>query len=99
MAAEFILTPETHQDLARAYAWYEERRTGLGEDFLSAVDACFARIQRQPDFYPIAYETFRRATLRRFPYNVIFEATREAITVYAVLHSARDPDKWRERLP
>lgn len=99
MAAEFILTPETRQDLADAYAWYEERRTGLGEDFLGAVDACFARIQRQPEMYPIAYETFRRAVLRRFPYNVIYDATPEEIIVYAVLHSARDPEKWRERLP
>lgn len=34
MAAELIIAPEAEQDIAEAYAWYEGRRTGLGE-FLS----------------------------------------------------------------
>jgi hypothetical protein len=40
MAAELIIAPEAEQDLAEAYAWYEGRRIGLGEEFLSGVDAC-----------------------------------------------------------
>lgn len=98
MAADFILTVEAHQDLAEAYGWYEDRRTGLGEDFLTTVDACFARIKRHPEIYPVAYETLRRAILRRFPYTIIYEVTPDAITVYGVLHTARDPEKWRDRL-
>jgi hypothetical protein len=39
MAAELIIAPEVEQDLAEAYAWYEARRVGLGEEFLSCVDA------------------------------------------------------------
>lgn len=42
MAAELIIAPEVEQDLAEAYTWYESRRAGLGEDFLSSVDACIA---------------------------------------------------------
>ena len=33
MAAELILAPEAEQDIAEAYAWYESRRAGLGEEF------------------------------------------------------------------
>jgi len=40
MAAELIIAPEAEHDLAEAYAWYEGRRVGLGEEFLSCVDAC-----------------------------------------------------------
>jgi hypothetical protein len=40
MAAELILAPEAELDVAEAYAWYEKRRAGLGEEFLSSVDAC-----------------------------------------------------------
>jgi hypothetical protein len=32
MAVDLILAPEVEQDLAEAYAWYEARRTGLGEE-------------------------------------------------------------------
>lgn len=30
MAAELVVAPEAEQDIADAYAWYEERRPGLG---------------------------------------------------------------------
>jgi len=44
MAAELIIAPETEQDIAEAYAWYEGRRTGLGEELLSCIDACIEAI-------------------------------------------------------
>ena len=48
MAAELIMAPEAEQDVAEAYGWYDRRRTGLGEDFLSCVDACIQGICRAP---------------------------------------------------
>lgn len=98
MAAELILVPEAEQDLAEAYSWYEQRRAGLGEEFLSAVDAAFATIQRNPAIYALAHTTFRRALVRRFPYAVFYESVDARITIYAVFHTARDPQKWRQRL-
>lgn len=40
MAAELVIAPEAELDIAEAYIWYEGRRAGLGEEFLSSVDAC-----------------------------------------------------------
>jgi hypothetical protein len=34
-----VLRPEAEQEIAAAAVWYEERRTGLGREFLDAVDA------------------------------------------------------------
>lgn len=98
-AAKLIVTPAAHLDIAQAYDWYEDRRPGLSEDFLGAVDACVQRIRRNPELMPIAYETYRRGILRRFPYTVIYEAVSDVIAIYAVFHSSRDPEKWRQRLP
>ena len=53
MAAELVIAPEAELDIAEAYAWYEARRVGLGEDFLSSVDACMESIRRQPDMFPL----------------------------------------------
>jgi len=36
-------------DVDEAYAWYEARAEGLGEAFLRAVEACFARMVRHPE--------------------------------------------------
>jgi hypothetical protein len=35
MAAKLVIAPEAEQDIAEAYSWYEGRRAGLGEEFLS----------------------------------------------------------------
>lgn len=99
MAARLLLSPEVAADLAEAYFWYEARRAGLGEEFLTCVDACIMGIQRAPESHPIVHARYRRALVRRFPYAVFYESTEAAITVYAVFHAARDPDKWRRRLP
>jgi hypothetical protein len=50
MAAELIVAPEAEQDIAEAYEWYEGKRFGLGEEFLSRVDACIQGILRNPNF-------------------------------------------------
>jgi toxin ParE1/3/4 len=99
MAVELIIAPEVEQDLAEAYAWYEARRTGLGEEFLSCVDAGIAAVCRMPEMYAAIHEQYRRRFVRRFPYAIFYEYTAGTVTVYGVLHTSRDPDKWRQRLP
>lgn len=97
MGAKLIVAPEAELDISDAYDWYESQRVGLGEEFLSSVDACMERICRQPRLYPCVYEEHRRALIRRFPYAIFFACTETAVTVYAVFHTSRDPGKWRHR--
>ena len=99
MAVELITAPEAAIDLAETYCWYEGRRPGLGEEFLSCVDACIQGICRNPEMYAVAHENYRQALVRRFPYTVSYEYTSNTVTVYCVFHTSRDPQKWRERLP
>ncbi len=99
MAANLLLAPEAERDLDEAYAWYEHHRIGLGEDFLSSVDACVRAICREPEIHAKVHEEYRRALVRRFPYAVFYEYADDMVKVYCVFHTARDPAKWRERLP
>jgi plasmid stabilization system protein ParE len=99
MAAELIVAPEAEQDVAEAYAWYEDQRTGLGEDFLGCVEASIEAILRTPEMYSVIHKSYRRALVRRFPYAVFYEFETDVVTVYCVFHSSRDPEKWRRRLP
>jgi hypothetical protein len=39
MAVELVIAPEAESDIEEAYLWYEDRRVGLGEEFLGSVDA------------------------------------------------------------
>lgn len=99
MAAELVVAPEAELDIAEAYGWYENRRIGLGEEFLSSVDACLEGIRRQPELYAAVYQTYRRVLIRRFPYAVFYEYAKGTVTVYSVFHTSRNPEKWRQRLP
>ncbi len=98
MAAKLVVAPEAELDIAEAYVWYERRRIGLGEEFLSSVDACMEAIRRQPEMYPLVHEAYRRSLIRRFPYAVFYEYAESTVTVYSVFHTSRDPEKWHRRL-
>jgi plasmid stabilization system protein ParE len=93
MAAEFIIAPEAEQDIAEAYTWYEGRRTGLGEEFLSCVEACLEAIRRTPEMHAVVHETYRRGLVRRFPYAVFYEYAAGTVTVYGIFHTSGNPEK------
>lgn len=82
-----------------AYEWYERCRLGLGDEFLGCTDATLQMARRSPELFGRVYEDYRRALVRRFPYSVYYEYEDETVTVYAVLHTSRNPKNWLERLP
>ena len=98
MSVELVIAAEAEHDIVEAYAWYEGRRAGLGEEFLSCVDACIQVICRMPEMHAVVHEGYRRGLVRRFPYAVFYEYTNDRVTVYGVFHTSRDPQKWRQRL-
>ncbi len=99
MLAELVAAPEAALDISEGYFWYEARRSGLGEEFLSCVEACVDGIRRNPEIHATVYETYRRALVRRFPYAVFYHYTAGRVTLFAVFHTARNPSIWRHRLP
>ena len=98
MIERVIFTPEAENDVTEAYHWYESREPGLGEDFLRCVETCLSVIQRHPIAYSVAVDEFRSAPVRRFPFEIFYEPTGGAITVYSVFHCSQDPRKWRRQL-
>ena len=88
------LRQRAERDLDEAHAWYEARSLGLGESFLRSADACFDRIQRDPELYAIQHGRVRRARLRRFPYAVSYVIRDDRIDVLAVYHARRRPRRF-----
>ncbi|PSB28198.1 recombinase [Stenomitos frigidus ULC18] len=99
MLRNLIILPSAERDAAEAYSWYETQEPGLGEEFLRCVDACIHFIRRNPEMYLVVHESYRRATVRRFPYVVFYEHLDYTVIIYAVFHCSQNPKKWRERLP
>jgi plasmid stabilization system protein ParE len=95
---------EAESELRSAVLYYEERQVGLGSDLQDRVSKAIHEIAGDPLRFPL-YEgkhltrAFRRATVERFPYLLVYEVRDDEVLVVAVAHSGRDPAYWHERAP
>jgi toxin ParE1/3/4 len=96
MSYKLILRQEAERDLIEAYKWYGEKVPGLGTDFLAVIERALESIQQNPARFPIIYRNVRRALMRRFPYGIFYFLEGENIIVLGVMHTARNPAKWRK---
>lgn len=55
-------------------------------------------VSQHPQMYPAVHRGARRALLPRFPYAVFYVLGQDGAAVIGVLHAARDPTVWQERL-
>jgi len=92
-----IIRPEAEDDLKEAFSWYEEKRIGLGYDYLLQVDAGLSFIARNPNIHPIEYKGTRKHIIKRFPYKIIYIIKEEQIIVIAVIHGKRSPALIKKR--
>ena len=98
MKYKVIARPEAEDDLKEAFYWYEDKRTGLGYDFLLQVDAGINFIYRNPEIHSIEYKGTRKHLIKRFPYKIIYLVEEEKIIILAVLHGKRRPDLIKKRI-
>ena len=97
------LHPDARAEFRSAALWYDERRTGLGDEFIAEVSAALDRIGSAPESYPAWPRTraagplIRKATIQRFPYVIAFEKHEQHVLVLAVAHAKRRPLYWLTR--
>ena len=85
--------------MAEGFQWYQERRDGLGFEFLGEIKAVLERITDNPLRHPEIYRSARRSLVRRFPYAVIYIFESGNVEVIAVAHVKRNPEFWQRRTP
>ena len=93
-----IVRPEAEDDLKEAFSWYQNKRAGLGYDFLLQVDAGINLINRNPEIHPVEYRGTRKHLIKRFPYKIIYFIEEKKILVIALLHGKRSPDLIKKRI-
>jgi plasmid stabilization system protein ParE len=82
------------EDLASAFAYYEEQLKGLGERFLGTIASTFDAIERYPEMFAKVRGDVRRAITSQFPYAVFYRIEASRVVVFRMLHTARDPRAW-----
>ncbi len=88
---------ETH----RAAQWYEDRRIGLGEEFLARFAVGIEAIKKNPSRYSKlripSKKHIRRYLLEQFPFSIVYELRSQEILVIAVAHGSQRPAYWLGR--
>jgi hypothetical protein len=60
------IDPAAEEETQEAAEWYEDRRLGLGLEFLAAVDAGVQRIRHDPLAFPLLETLPEEHNVRRF---------------------------------
>ena len=94
MTLPVVFRRHFQQDLGAGFDWYEEQRSGLGEEFLSSVQSTLRSIEQFPEMFVSIHRDVRRAIVSRFPFAVFYVIESRRVVVLRVLHTARDPKLW-----
>jgi plasmid stabilization system protein ParE len=98
MKYRVLIRPEAEIDLKYAFSWYEDKRPGLGHDFLLQIEAGLRYIERNPESNPPEYKGARKYLVKKFPYKIIYLAEEAGIVILAVIHGKRNPELIKNRM-
>jgi plasmid stabilization system protein ParE len=93
------LRPEALAELDDAAAWYEEKSTGLGRDFVREISQAISTLGLSPLTPRLRHRStgVRWIYPRRFPYRIVYRVEGQRIVIFAILHAARGDAAWRGR--
>jgi plasmid stabilization system protein ParE len=98
MTLRVVFRHAAKREFEDAAAWYEERRRGLGEEFIREIDDAVLRAAAVPERFPVVFRDIRRTVARRFPFAVYFRVRSNLLVILAVFHGRRDPLIWQRRV-
>jgi plasmid stabilization system protein ParE len=96
MSFSYRLNSLVQQDLENGYNWYEDKKEGLGEQFVSAVENKIQHIASHPEVYSSKQNRyFREAKVDRFPYTIAYKIYKRKREIYiaSVYHTSRHPGR------
>ncbi|MCU7919219.1 MAG: type II toxin-antitoxin system RelE/ParE family toxin [Candidatus Thiodiazotropha sp. (ex Epidulcina cf. delphinae)] len=97
MSYTLTIRKEAEFDIDEQFDYYEEKREGLGHDFLLCIEEALDKLQRNPLIYRKIHKELRRIPIRRFPYRVFYFVQNNNVIVTAVFHARKDPTSWNSR--
>ena len=93
-----IFDPQAQAEFDAVRRYYNQQKTGLGDDFTETVRQGLQRVLAQPESCPVEFDDVRRLVLRRFPYKLLYSVEADHLYVIAVAHQHRKPGYWRDRI-
>jgi plasmid stabilization system protein ParE len=67
MSRRVVFRRAAKDELEEAAAWHEDRRRGLGEEFLNEIIEAIDRAATHPERHPVVFDDVRRLYCGAFP--------------------------------
>jgi plasmid stabilization system protein ParE len=94
-----VFHPKAEAELRAAVHYYNDCQAGLGLDFAGEVHRSLQHILAFPNAWTRLSRNTQRYLINRFPYGIIYSATKRDILIVAVMHLNRKPRSWTRRTP
>ncbi|HRG47631.1 MAG TPA: type II toxin-antitoxin system RelE/ParE family toxin [Leptospiraceae bacterium] len=98
MGEKYKLNRDAENDLNEAFDWYESEQAGVGDKFLTKVIEKLNEISKKPNKYSIYYKNVRKASVKVFPFYIIYTTKENFISIIGIWHKSRNPAKLQERM-
>jgi len=85
------------EELWAAVDYYDEQKNRLGKDFAKALQITMQTLRKNPALFPKVYKNRRKAVIKKFPYMIVYEVSKDTIFVLSIFHTHRNPKIWKKR--
>lgn len=85
-------------EMSEAARYYENKKVGLGKDFLKRVKTALNHIRSFPNSGTPLEDSMQRHTIHRFHYSVIYSEEKDYIYIASIMHQSRHPDCWKNNI-
>lgn len=94
-----VFHPAAKTEAQKATVHYSEINNRLGRGFQKELEDAVSRIVQAPTAWHPIKKGYRRCTLNRFPFGVIYriDPSKNECQVFAVMHFKRKPGYWQSR--
>jgi toxin ParE1/3/4 len=93
-----VFLVEARLEMEEAAQFYDAQETGLGDQFLDAIQRAVEDVSANPRRWPVIGHNVRRRLVGRFPYGILYRVGRVEVVVLAVMHLHRHPHYWMKRI-
>lgn len=97
MSRSLRLHEDADRELGEAVDYYDLESDGLGDVFITEVQAAFDRVREHPESAAEVASGVRKLVLSKFPFSIIYEVRPDVLRVLAIAHQRKRPHYWRRR--
>ncbi len=98
MKFQIGISSEARREITEIALWYEDKRLGLGEEFLTSIIIYSEYLSNNAHSHPKVRGELRELYIRRFPYVIIYHIIDEKdVVILGLVHTKMHPSKRKKR--